>query len=467
MKKILTFFAFVFIVLSYLLSGCKEDNPINNNIDPPLGNLISIEVLPANPTIPIGQNRQFSAKGYYSEGGTQDITSSVLWASENTSIARIDSNGLASGVSEGATIVNAVFGGSISGSSNIIVEDTVVTLWATVSAGYRHTMALKTNGTLWAWGYNGNGQFGNGTTTSTVIPIKIGSLTWSKISVGDYYTLGIKSDGTLWAWGENQNGQLGTGNIQDQHLPTQISNFSDWITITAGSNYNLALRANGTLWAWGNNQYGKLGLGIASNTNILIPTQVGSESNWIFVQAHWGDHSMGIKSDGTLWGWGLNNSGQLGNGTTANTNPTPQKIGIENNWKSVCPGASHTIALKNDGSLWAWGYNGFGQLGNGTFQNQLTPVRIGNETWTSISAGGYHSVGIKANGTLWSWGRNNYGQLGNASNTNSSAPVQEIRYFAQWTLISAGWEYTFAKRIDNTVWVWGNSDYNVFGGFTQ
>ncbi len=335
--------------------------------------------------------------------------------------------------------------------------------WKSISVGNEHTIAIKTNGTLWAWGNNGKGQLGDGTTTYTFTPNQIGTATnWKSTSAGNLHTIAIKTDGTLWAWGDNYYGQLGDGTNTDKNTPTQIGTANNWQSISAGYEYTIAIKTDGTLWAWGNNGNGQLGDG--TNTDKNTPTQIGSSNNWQSISAGF-FHTIAIKTDGTLWAWGYNWYGQLGDGTTT-TKYTPTQIGSSNNWKSTSAGSNHTIALKTDGTLWAWGGNGSGQLGDGTTTNKTTPTQISTAiNWQSISAGGGHTIAIKTDGTLWAWGSNHSGQLGDGTDGMQKSPTP-IGTATNWQSISAGDGHTIALKTDGTLWAWGSNWVGQLGDGT-
>jgi len=302
---------------------------------------------------------------------------------------------------------------------NLVGNDTN---WISLSAGWQNSLGLKSNGTILGWGNNGNGQLGIGNTTNNNTAAIIGtSNNWSNIVTGSGYSCGIKSNGTIWGWGDNSDGQLGDGTRIQRTSPIQIGIDTNWKLITIGDFYTLGLRTNGTLWAWGRNSSGQLGDG--TNISRLIPNIIGN-STWIIVDA--GDaHTIGIKSNKTLWAWGNNLSGQIGNGTFGNIYNTAILISSDTNWSKVSAGGNHSLAIKNNGTLWSWGSNDAGQLGDGTTVNKITPIQIGTDTtWVSISAGYRHSIALKSDGTMWAWGDNNARQLGNGNISQSNSPIQ-------------------------------------------
>lgn len=191
-----------------------------------------------------------------------------------------------------------------------------------VSNGYRYTLAIKTDGTLWAWGNNNKGQLGDGTTVGKNFPIRIGTDSdWQFISTGGLSSMGIKSDGTLWAWGDNSFGKLGIGTTGNKVTPTKVDN-SEWQVISNGNSHCLGIKKDGTLWSWGYGNLGALGTGRFITTNSLTPKQIGSDKNWKSVVAG-GSHSLALTTDGVLWTWGSNERGQLGIGKLASKRHDP------------------------------------------------------------------------------------------------------------------------------------------------
>jgi len=287
--------------------------------------------------------------------------------------------------------------------------------------------AVTESGELFVCGDNQNGQLGLGDTTNRTYPeeVKMINSTWEQCAISDKHSLAIKSDGTLWSCGNNSFGQLGLGDTTNRLSHTQVGTGTNWVSVEASAygingGFSLAIKSDGTLWSWGNNSFGQLGLG--DTTNRTSPTQVGTGTNWVSVEAGvW--HSLAIKSDGTLWSWGSNPYGQLGLGDTTNRT-SPTQVGTGTNWAILGKIlASSSLAIKSDGTLWLWGYNGFGQLGLGDTTKRTSPTQVGTETnWVSGSIGIEHSLSVKSDGTLWSWGANSYGQFGDGTTTSSSLP---------------------------------------------
>ena len=327
------------------------------------------------------------------------------------------------------------------------------------SAGHSYTMAIRADGSLWSWGHNHSGQLGDETWPGRHLPARVRLDTdWISVSAGDNNTIAIGVDGSLWTWGAGfgfAGGQVGTD--------------TDWVSVSAGSGYKMAIRTDRSLWAWGANNHGQLGDGTTENRH--APIQIGLDTDWASVSA--GDtHTMAIRTDGSLWAWGTNISGELGDGTTEDRH-TPIRIGLDSDWVSVSAGArvgwigaSYTVAIRLDGSLWAWGSNFQGQLGDGTFENRHTPVQIGLDTnWISVLAGGLHTTAIRADGSLWTWGGNQFGQLGNGTTNGTNFPVR-VGVYTDWVSFSAGVTHTTAIRADGSLWAWGGNNSGQLGDGT-
>ena len=346
--------------------------------------------------------------------------------------------------------------------------------WQSIASGLEHTLAIKSDGTLWAWGRNDNGQLGIGTIINSNIPIQIGTATnWKIVSGGANHSAGIKTDGTLWTWGDNFFGQLGNGafNSGNTLVPTQIGIGGFWDTVDCGYYFNVALQGSfsKSLWTWGVNDFNQLGNGNLINVN--IPQQIGTSLNWLSVSAG-AYHSVALEfvtGGNRLMSWGFSNYGQLGGGSFTSRS-VPTQVGIDLNWQTVVTGYFHSLAKKTNGTLWAWGYNGDGQIGNGNNTSSVnTPIQIGTDTnWQGVLAPGYHhSMAKKSDGTLWSWGSNTFGALGSPTLVFTYLPLQ-VGIDTNWgNKISAAQGYSIALRQDGTLNSWGINDKGQLGNGTN
>lgn len=302
--------------------------------------------------------------------------------------------------------------------------------------------AIDSNGALWIWGSPGI-SLGDGTTVGKSSPVQLGTLTnWATVSSGDSFTVAIRTDGTLWATGANASGQLGDGSTTNRSSPVQVGTLTNWSKISAGSACCLAIKTDGTLWSWGNGVNGKLGNG--STANISSPVQIGTLTTWTAVSA--GGASYAI-SGGGLYAWGSAQFGMLGNGTTTPNLSSPVQIGTLTNWSIISGGNSGASAIKTDGTLWSWGKGSEGSLGDGTTIQKSSPVQIGTLTnWSNVSVGDGFSFALKNDGTAWAWGSGLNGVLGQSSTTNYSSPIQ-VTTSTNYTAVSAG--LTASAQINN------------------
>jgi Raf kinase inhibitor-like YbhB/YbcL family protein len=334
-----------------------------------------------------------------------------------------------------------------------------------VDGGDEHSLALKSDGTVLAWGNNLYGQLGNESTLDQTFPVQVSSLTdVVSVASGNYHSIALKADGTVWGWGRNEGSILGSvlgSTNYKQTTPFQISELTDVAAIAAGAYFSVALKNDGTVWAWGNNFYGQLGNGIANVWS--RPVQV---SNLVDVKAIavGEDHALAVKDDGTVWAWGNNSHGQLGSGDlgVVKAKEPVQVLGLSD-VKAVAAGYAHSLALKGDGTVWAWGLNGCGQLGHwNNNSDQAVPSQVVGLTGvTSIAAGWEWSLALKE-GLAFAWGDNNWGQLGEGTSNIKTSIVQVTR-LTNLKEISAGKEHTLAILNDNTLWAWGRSNKGQLG----
>ena len=284
--------------------------------------------------------------------------------------------------------------------------------WASIAAGSSHGAALTTSGTLWTWGLNTNGQLGHGDTSQRSTPTQVGSASdWTHVACRGNFTIALKTNGELWTWGLNSSGQLGHGNTTQRTSPTRVGTANDWAQIASGTSHMLALKSNGTLWAWGSGTSGQLGIG--ANTSSSSPVQIGTATDWADIGGG-SNTSTARKQDGSIWVWGNNSSGQLGDGTTTNKN-TPQRFGADYNWAGIYTGIHHTAAWREDGMVWVAGHSrGF----SGVSPRGLIPGADSANSWVQLSGTGSSFHLLRADGTLWAWGRNDGGPIGDGTTTD-------------------------------------------------
>jgi alpha-tubulin suppressor-like RCC1 family protein len=312
--------------------------------------------------------------------------------------------------------------------------------WSVVS-GMNSSFAIKNDGTMWSWGTNYVGILGDLTNEEKSSPVQIGlGHIWSDVKTHGYHTIAKRNDNTLWSWGSNYNGQLGDLTTGDKSSPVQVGADNDWESFAAGEGFAGAIKTDGTIWMWGYNYSGVFGNNSAEE-NYSSPVQIGIDTDW--KKLTFGRLSCaGIKENGSLFTWGQNYNGCLGqNDSFAKSSPI--QVGEDTNWKQVAVSSynnpAYMIALKTNGTIWAWGNNAYGQLGNGESGTDISsPIQIGNNTnWKFVATGYGTSYGIKTDGSLWAWGSNGDGQFGDGTVISTSSPVQILSDKIGWTSISA------------------------------
>ena len=291
--------------------------------------------------------------------------------------------------------------------------------------------AIQTDGTLWSWGYNGYGTLGQNNRTEYSSPVQIPGTTWSTVNSGYYAHIANKTDGTLWAWGYNGYGQIGNNDrISDgMSSPVQIPGTTWSDNMGSGMSCFMAIKTDGTLWTWGRGDYGQLGHN--STASYSSPVQIPG-TTWRSISGGNEGAVGATKTDGTLWVWGRNSDGQLGQNSIA----SPANAGFSSpvqipgtTWTSVVSSSTkYMMATKTDGTLWSWGYNQYGQLGLNDRTKYSSPTQVPGTTWPSVlddlNNGDKYALTIKTDGTLWAWGYNEYAQLGQNNNVHYSSPVQ-------------------------------------------
>jgi alpha-tubulin suppressor-like RCC1 family protein len=388
---------------------------------------------------------------------------------------------------------------------------------AAIAASGVHSLAIKEDGSLWAWGNNTTGELGDSTRTTRYAPVKVMDGV-AAVAAGEYHSLALRWDGGLWAWGDNSCGQLGDGDTRTRHAPVRIM---DGVTaVAAGGYHSLALREDGGLWAWGYNSDGQLGDAVYNGelgdcdkgADLDRPVKI---LDGVTAIAAGYNHSLAIKEDGSLWAWGGNWSGQLGDGG-GNNRDLPLKVmdGVV----AVAAGHSYSLAIKEDGSLWVWGYDNYWQLRDGAYGgdeddfdegiDKYKPVMVVEDILppaprtdlpesypdlpamgvpaaptslalslptqrVALAAGGYHSLAVKGDGGLWAWGDNYYGQLGIGTHGGDDKGFDEgidqdrpVWVMDGVTAVAAGY-HSLALREDGGLWAWGRNYYGGLGDGTS
>ena len=323
-----------------------------------------------------------------------------------------------------------------------------------IGAGVSHNVVIRRDGTVWAWGANGNGELGNGQWTDTNTPVQVTGL--SNIvalaaPADGYFTLALDSSGKVWSWGANGSGQLGRddGLYEDENAAALVPGLSNIVAVAGGSGHAIALRSDGTVWAWGGNDYGDLGDGSGTERDYAAP--VPGLTNVIGIAS--GDyHNFALCANGKVWGWGLNEIAELGIGNE-DDQPLPVLVSALTNTVALSGGLFHSIALLSDGTVKAWGQNFAGEIGN---ISSLTPVPVsGLSNILVIACGGYHNLFLDQSGCLWVWGNDGWDQLGDGG-AGSTVPFM-LTSVSNVTAIAGGGTSSMISTTDGSIYVWGSS----------
>ena len=275
-----------------------------------------------------------------------------------------------------------------------------------------HVAAFAQTGVISAWGWNGYGQIGDGTNTNRDIAAPVPGLAgMTQIAGMAYRSIAVKSDGTVWGWGQNSFGEIGDGTTTDRNSPVQVPGLTSVVQVGGGYYHSLAVKSDGTVWAWGDNTQGKLGDGSSYSGRSNVPVLVAGSASVTQVAGGY-NFSLALQSNGSVWAWGGNEVGQLGNGTNTDSN-VPVAVAGLSGVVQISAGFYHAMALKSDGTVWSWGRNAYGEVGDGSYIQRNVPVQVLNLTGvTQVSAGYFHSMALMADGTAFAWGYDNDGELG-------------------------------------------------------
>lgn len=386
--------------------------------------------------------------------------------------------------------------------------------WKHIAAGNSFSVATRADGSLWAWGDDIQGIVTGTEGEAVGTPTRIGSNNdWLRVDAGSYHALALKANNTVWAWGKNDGNALGTG-AGNLSTPTRIAALDGSVQISAGDDYNLAVGHNGTLSAWGANSNGNLGVagGALTSTPTVHSTQRevlstatrhgfttivlysdGSLMGWganddgqlglegdddhyapealthggndnIAVQIGYG-HALVLKADGSLWGWGDNSQGQLGQGNTSDREEAPVRIGTQNDWIAIGAGQTYSMGIRADGSLWTWGSNFDGEIGDGGEEHMPTPYRVGSSNnWVSVVGGSGHVLALQADGSIWGWGANYSGEAGAPEGVDPQPEPLRIGSDNDWVQLNAHTSTSLGLKVNGDLYLWGEAFYNQIPG---
>lgn len=354
-------------------------------------------------------------------------------------------------------------GGSTAGpATNPPVNPPVTTVQPQLVAGASSSLALKSDGTAWAWGYNAFGELGDGTGIQQRQPVQVKGLSDIQgISMGGSHALALKKDGTLWGWGNNKYGEVGAGGLGPV-APAQVAALSDVTAFAAYDFHSLAARKDGSAWIWGKDLFA-----LAADEMAVFTPKLAAPSPGFL------DHALGFAgnnvihfawfANGSVAVWGLNNDGLLGTGSSMpDRQATPVVMGTLGNVKGMAVNG-HALAVKADGTVWAWGNNLEGETGQAPSRYVYTPTQVpGLGKAIAVAAGSHYSCALDSDGKVWTWGLNNYGQLGDGTTKSHLVPTL-VAGLEGVAAIAAGDTHTLALKRDGTVWAWGNDASGQLG----
>lgn len=407
-KKSFTGFLIILALIASVLSGCTSNTQSNNletndGINMNQDNRKAPQNTPvaSTPTPAINSNKDIPTEK------TQEKAIAIAAGDEHNLIVKADGTVWAFGNNRygqlgDGTKENRYLPIRVHNLSNVI----------TVSGGVFHSLALKDDGSVWSWGANRFGQLGDGTSEDKASPVQVKELKdVIAINASGYNSIALKKDGTVWVWGDNSYSQVG-GDSGEQKIPKQIPNLNNVVAIASGGSFYLAVKSDGSVWAWGWNRDVYLCIG-SNNEIIQIPQSVKGVEDIISVSASAGG-IMALKKDGTVWKWG-----QV---------ETPEQIKELKDIFYIYQGVGHGLAIDDKGNLWSWGDNRKGQIGNGKFEKEDIPVLqvAGMAGVTFASGGAEHTIALINDGSVWSWGSNEKGQLGDGEKNNRATPSKII-----------------------------------------
>ena len=343
-----------------------------------------------------------------------------------------------------------------------------------VVAGDQHVCALTSDGTAYCWGYNRQGQLGDGTNTDRNVPTPVaGTTKFSRLAAGRYFTCGLTSAGATWCWGDNSSGQLGNGQTgggsdsANKNAPGLVQGNVALQSIVTGQLHVCGVNATGATYCWGAYPSGQLGNG--SGQNQTTPGRSAAALTLESLALGGDNHTCGVTADGTAWCWGNNTFGQLGDGKKSNASQRePSTVTGGQKFTVLALGRTHTCGLIADGSAYCWGSNTQGQLGDGTLDERLTPVRAAPALkFASLTAGDSQTCGVTADGTAYCWGANGFGQLGAGTFGGQQSGAVAVTGGVKFASLAGGEEFTCGVATDRTAYCWGSNRAGWLGDGTD
>ena len=340
-----------------------------------------------------------------------------------------------------------------------------------LSAGGLHTCAIDVGGEVRCWGWNDYGQLGDGSTKTRMLPVRVKNLGSGVVAVAAAYlhTCALRANGEVLCWGGNEYGELGDGTTISRRVPTRVEGLGPGSGVTAialGGSHACALKSSGAVLCWGSDEFGQIGDGSSRGTRPLTPVLGLGPGSGVMAIAAGGEHTCAVKSDQSMYCWGFNSGGQLGDGTTIsrNVNVAVRTLNAGSGVVSVSAGSGHTCAGRNDGAVLCWGWNKNGQLGDGTRSNRWVPGNVlgAGSGKGRVSAGDEHSCALAAHGVAC-WGSNGSGQIGDNSHVDRLLPTSVSMLDTDIDAIAVGYTHSCARKIDGVVVCWGNNNTGQLG----
>lgn len=431
---------------SIQLTVTESGEPVNPAV-------LNVEIMEGDQTLLLGSELKLTAEVSVVGGAYAGVT----WASDAPTVLGVDSAGIVDARSVGIARVTAtsVFDESQQDTVVVTVIDIQPSITDTISAGEFHVLALSPSGEVWTWGFNEFGQLGDGSMIDDVTPEVVAGLPKVvKVAAGNLHSLALTETGNVWAWGDNGGSQSGLDAILTTRTasPNLIEGLHSVIDIAGGYSHSLALRADGTVWGWGSNWDGALGSGPTWNRHVAEPI-LGIED--VIQIAAGSGHSLALRSDGTVWGWGNSMYGQAGV-EGVDKSPIPTRIEGLSDVKAIAAGWDYNLALRNDGTVWTWGFDILEQVDHGS-----QPRRVPNsEGVVSIATGSWHALAARADGTVSAWGYNAYGQLGDFAFDSEPHTVPGV---SGAVAVTGSYMSSFALTDSGDVLSWGSNQYGELG----